>query len=226
MKSIRGALVFVLLVALAACGAAKLKSEGEALKPITEAKAAAVGKIHALTLEQINIERNADGAYVRCFAKDGTIFLYIPAAMNGAVANLERSRKYIYRFKVSKNDYGPEGQLLEIAETNGAAVPGQLKGAGPGAKMVVLDGPAAVGKERTLDLVLRRVEKADEKEKTKATLHFNDETPYSTEVQVLFAKEFADQVKDLKEGDKFSVKLRVDSVDWRVFGTLVSLQKK
>ncbi len=204
--------------------AGKLESQGESLAAIIDEKEASAGKTYSLTLSQINIERDNTGAYVRLFDKDyKTIFVYVQdPPLKNKVANLERNAKYIYKFSVTKNDsYSTlSGKLIDVAALDGKPIDKKLKDPAPSARMIILDGPDAIGKTFTLSLAFNDVKE----ENGKKVAQYQSPDAYSTSVTCEVPDDQADKVKNLKASEKYSVKLKVDRVDWRIFGTLVSVE--
>ena len=206
-----------------ACAASELQSEGDSFAPVKAAGAAAIGKIMNLTLEQINIERNSDGAYLRLFGRGGgTMFAYLTnERLKNATAALDRGKFYIYRFRVVKNDstFGPTGALIEIALTNGVLVTGSESDEKCGLKRIVLNGPAAHGASFRKDLVFNRFN-----EKT-LTASFSDRSPYSTELVLAVTSNRQAEMAGLERGTVLTLDFRVTATDWRVFGTLENLAR-
>ncbi|MCB1140443.1 MAG: hypothetical protein KDK25_00405 [Leptospiraceae bacterium] len=203
-----------LMMVLSFCGA-NLTSEGESLEVVSKGS----GKTHTLTLEQINVERNSDGAYLRLFDKSNkTIFVYVPETLAEKAGNLEPRNKYIYKFSVPAGDTvgTMRGDLIEVATVDGKPVSGGEAAGLPA--MIILKGPAATGESFTLEGKLQK--KNDEKKEL--TLLATD--PYQKQVTVTYDDSSADAVEPLEEGKVYKVKLKLDKADWRIFGTLESVE--
>ncbi len=218
--------ISVFVFALVSIGCSKkLTSEGTSLEPIVSAGAGAVGKTYTLTLSQLNIERDSTSAYIRLFdEKYNTIFVYIPKPdLNNKILNLKRNDKYLYKFKVTKNESTVtlSGELIDVAGLDGIIVSGTLADKTPTACSIILDGPAAQGKDFTMDLTFYG--KGEEEGKKKAT--FNSTDDYGKEVICTYADDLAKKIDELKSGDKCKVSFKVDKIDWRVFATLASVEK-
>lgn len=145
-------LLLPLLMVLSFCGA-NLTSEGESLDVVSKGS----GKTHTLTLEQINVERNSDGAYLRLFDKSNkTVFVYVPENLAEKAGNLEPRKKYIYQFSVPAGDSigTMRGDLMEVATVDGKPVGGGEAAGTP--SMIILKGPAAVGESFTLEGKLQK----------------------------------------------------------------------
>jgi hypothetical protein len=222
MKKLIFSLVFVLVATLGCSG--NLTSQGDSLDEINKDKAKAEGKTYSLTLSQINIERGSEGAYVRLFDKAyNTIFVYVTDKQKNKILNLDVNGKYIYKFTVNKGgSYSTlSGTLLEVAALDVKPISGStVKDISSNPKAIVLDGPAAVGKNFTMELVFKDL--ADESGKKIAA--YNSADAYESQV---FCEVPADQlakVEKFKAAEKHKVTFKVDRVDWRVFATLVSAE--
>jgi hypothetical protein len=213
----------LLFVLLSACGPDQIVTEGDSLESLKAEQGAAVGKTRAFTLEQINIERDAKGPYVRTFdTSHNTSFLYIPENMVKTVGRLVRGNKYIYRFKVTENDkFGANGELSAVAHTNGIPIGSADPDTDIGAKAIVLAGPAAHGKSFTVSVTFGRT---NETEPGKApTIGCSDTSPYGTEITLSYPDNLAAEVTNLASGDKRNLRIKVEKTDWRVFGELEAI---
>lgn len=200
-----------------------LTSQGNSLNKIKEGKAAAAGKTYALTLEQINIERDKQGLYLRAFdGNHNTIFLYFGPRLKNKVHNLTRGKDYIYKFKYEKYDkYRTlSGTLLEIAATNGQPVSGARKDSTPSAKSVILDAADARGKTYTIPLVYRRTAEDDGRNYA----YFQSPDDYRFGVTCYFGKDLEKAVGKLEAEKQYTVTLKVTKTDWRIFADLQAIK--
>lgn len=196
------------------CGA-NLTSEGDSLEVVEKGS----GKTHTLTLEQINVERNSDGAYLRLFdASNKTIFVYVSEDLIGKAANLEPRKKYIYQFSVPQgNTVGTmRGDLIEVAGEDGKPV-SEGEAAGLPSE-IILKGPAAQGESFTIEGELSK------KDEAKKELTFRANDPYKKSVTVSYGEAMSETVAGLEEKSNYKIKLKLDRADWRLFGTLESVE--
>lgn len=199
---------------LSFCGA-NLTSEGDTLEVVEKGS----GKTHTLTLEQINVERDGDGAYLRLFgASNKTIFVYVPEELAGKAGNLEPRKKYIYQFKVPQgNTVGTmRGDLIEVATEDGKPV-SDGEAAGLPAQ-IILKGPGAQGQSFTVEGELTK------KDEEKKELMFRASDPYNKSVTVSYDDSMSETVAGLEEKNSYKIKLKLDRADWRLFGTLESVE--
>jgi hypothetical protein len=213
--------VVFICAALTAC-AGNLVTEGDSLEPVIAAGLQSVGKIYTLTLDQINIERDDTGAYIRLFDKQyETLFLYVPALMNDKVLNLKVDDPYIFKFRITVNDKSStlSGELLEVAGPDGKPVSGTRIDREPSACSLILAGPAAHGSTVTLNLVYTG--KSGDAENTISLWSPDD---YEKQVFLAFGTDPGNRIDGLVENEKYRVTFKVDDADWRVFGTLISIE--
>ncbi len=216
-------LVPVLLVLAMVSCSSKLTSTGDTLDDIEKAGKAAEGKEYSLTLSQINVERSADTVYLRLFDKSyKTIFVYMKKEMKNKVLNLDRNAKYIYKFKLTKNDKTTtmSGDLIDVAGLDGVPVSKTLKSKDPNSVSIVIDGPEAIGKEFTLEVKFYKLDETDGKK----VARFNSTDPYEKEVTLTYADALKAKLDGLKAGDTCKAKFKLESVDWRLFGSAVSIE--
>lgn len=217
MKKNAVLLLFVLL-AVFACST-KLTTEGDSLAGIKALRGKNIGTTYTLTLSQINIEGDRDGQYIRCFSKQyETIFIYFNKAQRGQIANLERNKNYIYKFKISKNDeYSTlSGVLLQVATEDGKPVRTTPVDPAVTAKSIILDGADAKGKTCTLVLNFDTFTKYNERD----ALSMRAADAYGHQVYLYYTEAQKSQVEKLIAGKAYTVQIRVENVDYRVFGSL------
>jgi len=211
-----------LLLTATACSS-NLKSEGESLDPIIAAKDS-MGKTYTLTLQQVNIEGDNAGPYVRLFGtgNTATIFVYVPKTMKNKILNLTYGQKFIYKFKITKNDkYSTlSGELIEVAGLDGKPVSGTLKDPALSACSIILDGKESLGKSFALTVVFTGKRTEDGKK----IMDCRSDDPYSKQITLAYAGNMASKVDKLKPNDKVKVKFKADSVDYRIGGTVESIE--
>lgn len=215
-------LLLLVLICATACSA-KLTSEGDGLAGMKALRGKNIGTIYTLTLNQINIEGGRDGQYIRCFSKQyDTIFLYFSKDQRGQIANLVRNKNYIYKFKITKNDeYSTlSGELLQVAAEDGTPVSAAPAGRVVTAKSIILDASDAKGKTYTLVLNFAAFTKYNERD----ALSMRAADAYGHQVYIYFTEAQKSQVEKLIAGTAYTVQLRVEEVDYRVFGTLESIK--
>ena len=217
-------LVFALMLSLTCAFAACSKtitSEGDNLDPVKAEKETAGEKVFAYTLDQINIEGDSTGPYVRLFDTNrNTMFLYVPKDLVNKVLNLERNKKYIYQFTIRPEKYGLRGDLKEVADLEGKLIAKDLKDPTLRPEMVVLEHAAAKGKSYTMELMFTK--KAVENDKKRA--QFQADTPNRTTVFCNYTDDMDEKVDALEANKKYKVQFKVDYTDWRIFSDLVSVE--
>lgn len=217
MKKNAVLLLFVLL-AVFACST-KLTTEGDSLAGIKALRGKNIGTTYTLTLSQINIEGDRDGQYIRCFSKQyETIFIYFNKAQRGQIANLERNKNYIYKFRISKNDeYSTlSGVLLQVATEDGTPVSSAPAERTVTAKSIILDGADAKGKTYTIVLKFDSLTKNNDRD----ALAMRAPDAYGHQVYLFHTEGQKDLVGGLAAGKAYTVQIRVENVDYRVFGSL------
>jgi len=200
-----------------------LASQGESLEPIVVAKEASIGKTYSLTLKHVNVERDRHGAYLRLFDdKYKTIFVYVSKGHRNKIANLERDSRYNYRFKITKNDRFStlSASLIDVSDIKGKPISGKLKSSKPDVVLIKLDGPDAVGKVFTLPVKLRGLKE----DKGQKIIDAESADAYRTSISLKYGDGLAEKVGALKASREFNAKFRLNEVDYRLFGELVSIE--
>lgn len=197
-------LMAAMIVIAGACGS-KLESQGDSL---AAAKTAGQGKTHMLTLQQINIEIDRDGLYIRVFGQGTPVtgFLYFDADLKNKVANLKRNTKYIYKFTTTDTQYTFKGKLLDVAETEtGKSVSGSLIDNSASAKQIRLAGKEAAGQTFTVPLKFTGIRKSGEED----FAWFSSTDDYRFSIQGSFAEAMKTEIEGLDKDKVNQVKLKV-----------------
>lgn len=210
------------LFALTALGACKIKSQGESLEEVKKAGKASVGTTHALTLSQINIEIDRTGLYLRAFDKAyQTIFIYFPDSMKNKIANLKPNEKYIYKFKVTKNDKFStlSGELLEVADTEGNPIANNLLDQTVLVRTIRLDGRAAVGKTYRVNVDFQS--KGEDGDKKYAYFRVKG---YPFSVWAYYGDDKAAEVDKLENHKTYNLEIKVTDNGITIKGDLIAIK--
>ena len=217
-------LVLVAIVSLCLGCSSKLTSEGDSLDVLKKDAQASEGKTYTLTLQQINIETDNGKPYMRCFDKgyNNTIFIYFNSAQKNKIVNLERSKEYIYKFKVPKYEanYTMRAELIDVADLKGEPISAKLAGDGKSASDMRVLGKDAEGKEFEITLKFKELAKDSE---NKDYASFGSADAYEFSFNFYYADDLKDKIGKLEQGKSYPVKFTVRSNDISIKGDLISL---
>ncbi len=110
--------------------------------------------------------------------------------------------------------------MIDVADSKGKSISKKLKDSKPNVVLIKLDGPDAIGKIFTMPVTFRSV-KEDKEQKI---LNGESVDAYRTSISLKYGDELMEKVGGLKALEKFNARFKVDQVDYRIFGTLVSIE--
>jgi hypothetical protein len=216
--------VLVAIVSLSLGCSGKLTSEGDSLDVVKKDAQASEGKTYTLTLQQVNIEVDSGKPYIRLFDKgyQNTIFVYFNSSQKNKIVNLERSKDYIYKFKIPKYEpnYTMRGELIDVADLKGEAISTKLAGDGKSASDMRVLGKEAEGKEFEIAMKFGGLTKDSE---NKDSASFRSADAYEFSFYFNFPDALKDKVEKLEQGQSYPVRFTVKSNDISIKGDLISL---